>query len=170
MSFDEASSVHERLMATLRDVLADAHLVERVDGEVVFGVLYYAWVVVGVPIVLVLGGFLRDLPRPAGQHFVLAAAVYLSGAIGCELLGGRQAEQHGRENWTYTLISTGEETLEMLGIIIFIWAPLRYCAANGACAWYFTAEVMDGSSHLATPHPTGPGSARSMHGHCADGA
>ena len=46
------------------------------------------------------------------------------GAIGVELIGGRYLELHGVENLTYAMITTVEESLEMAGVIIFIWALL----------------------------------------------
>jgi hypothetical protein len=60
----------------------------------------------------------------------VAAILYIGGAIGVELIGGRYAELHGEENWTYSMITTVEESLEMAGLIVFIWALLEYCADN----------------------------------------
>lgn len=132
MSFDEAFSLHERLSVPVRSLISDTHLVQEVGGETVFGVFYFAWVLLGMAMVLVVGlyfwKFLLHLPAAARRHFVIAAALYLAGAIGCELLGGRYAEQFGQENWTYTLIMTTEETLELVGLVVFTWALLRYCA------------------------------------------
>ena len=44
------------------------------------------------------------------------------------MLGGRQAELHGLENLTYQLFAHLEESLEMAGVILFIYALLRYLA------------------------------------------
>jgi hypothetical protein len=52
------------------------------------------------------------------------------GGIGCELIGGWFAELHGTANLTYATITTVEESLEMAGVIIFIWALLVYIADN----------------------------------------
>lgn len=59
-----------------------------------------------------------------------AATLYLGGAIGTELIGGRHVELHGLGNWTYRIIATIEETLEVAGIVVFIRAVLKYCADN----------------------------------------
>lgn len=58
---------------------------------------------------------------------MLAAAIYLGGAIGFELVGGQHVELHGEENLTYSVITTIEESLEISGLIFFIWALLKYC-------------------------------------------
>jgi hypothetical protein len=60
----------------------------------------------------------------------MAATFYIGGAIGVELIGSRHAELHGYENWAYSMIATLEESLEMAGLIVFIWALLKYCADN----------------------------------------
>ena len=60
----------------------------------------------------------------------MAATLFIGGAIGVELVGGRHVELHGRQNWTYSMIVTVEESLEMAGLIVFIWALLDYCADN----------------------------------------
>ena len=102
------------------------------DGARSYGVLYDAWVIAGMAIVVVLGlyfrKFLRDLPTAARRAFLIAAALYLGGALGVELVAGRHVEQHGRDNWIYVVLVAIEETLEMLGVVVFIRALLKYCA------------------------------------------
>lgn len=128
MAFDEA---HQRLMAPLRYLLGIPDPVGTVNGEVVLGVSYFAWVIPAIAIVLLLGlyflRFLLYLPATTRYRFLAAAALYLGGAIGFELIGGAYAGAHGYDNWTYTLIATAEEVLEMAGLIVFIWALLKYC-------------------------------------------
>ena len=58
--------------------------------------------------------------------FVTSGAIFTSGAIGFELIGGYHAEIHGRENIAYALITTGEELLEMFGVALFIYGLLHY--------------------------------------------
>jgi hypothetical protein len=60
----------------------------------------------------------------------MAASIYLGGAIGIELIGSSHAELHGYENWAYSMIATLEESLEMTGLIVFIWALLKYSAGS----------------------------------------
>jgi cellulose synthase/poly-beta-1,6-N-acetylglucosamine synthase-like glycosyltransferase len=124
MAFDEAFQVHERLNIPVGRLLGDGSL----------GVFYFPWVIPGIALVFVLGlyflRFLLHLPAATGLRFLLAATIYIGGAIGVELIGSRHAELHGYENWTYSMIATLEESLEMAGLIVFISALLDYCADN----------------------------------------
>ena len=124
MAVDEAVSLHEMLVEPTRKLLGDDNL----------GAFYFAWVIPGIVIVLVLAlyflKFLLHLPAKTRFTFLLAAIIYLGGAIGLELIGGRYAELHGAHNLTYNMFATIEESLEMAGVIIFIRALLIYIASN----------------------------------------
>ncbi len=93
-----------------------------------FGFFYYAWIIPGMLLVAVFAlVFLRfwwNLPRRTRWIFLLAAGLYLLGSIGFEMLGGRYAEFRSTTNLTYSLITLFEESLEMAGIILFIWGLL----------------------------------------------
>ena len=59
----------------------------------------------------------------------MAATLYIGGVIGMELFGGSFPELHGsRAFFLPLMITTVEESLEMAGVIIFIWALLVYIA------------------------------------------
>ncbi len=122
MAFDEAFQLHERLIRPISVMLGEKNL----------GIFYFAWVIPAMIIVLMLGlfflKFLLHLPMIVRFRFLIAATLYLGGAIGIELIGGRYAELHGEENLTYSMITTIEESLEIAGLIFFIWALLKYCA------------------------------------------
>jgi len=102
------------------------------DGDL--GIFYFAWVIPGIALVLVLGlfflRFLLSLPATTRRRFLIAATLYLGGALGVELIGGQYAELHGFESFTYSMIATVEESLEMAGLILFIRALLKYCAES----------------------------------------
>ena len=123
MSADKAVSIHEALIRPTRMLLGDGHL----------GVFYFSWVIPGIILTLVLALFFRSfllhLPPKTRRTFLVAAILYIGGAIGLELIGGRYFELYG-DNWTYKMISTVEESLEMAGIIVFIQALLVYIADN----------------------------------------
>ena len=71
------------------------------------------------------------LPKPVRHSFIVAAILYLGGAIGFELISGKYAELYGMDNWIYSMILiTIEESLEIAGIIFFIRALLKYCEDN----------------------------------------
>jgi hypothetical protein len=124
MALDEAFQFHERLNIPVGQLLGDGTL----------GVFYFPWVIPGTALVFVLGlfflRFLLDLPATTRFMFLLAAIIYIGGAIGVELIGSSHAELHGYENWAYSMIATVEESLEMAGLIVFIGALLNYCADN----------------------------------------
>lgn len=120
MAFDEMASIHERLIEPMRTVLGEQNL----------GVFYFAWVVPAIALVAILGvifvKFWWNLPPKTRTIFLIAAMLYLGGAIGVELIDGNYAEIYGKTNLTYMLLSTAEEALEMAGIIVFIYGLLGY--------------------------------------------
>jgi len=124
MAYDEAFQIHERLNVPVRKLL----------GYVNLGVFHYAWVTIGIALVFFLAlfflRFLLRLPSATRFTFILAATLYIGGSIGIELIGSRYDELHGQENLTYNLISTVEESLEIAGLIVFIYALLKYIADN----------------------------------------
>lgn len=122
LAIDEAWSFHEMLIEPIRGLLGHDHL----------GIFYFAWIIPAMAGVLILAlffmGFLLRLPLTTRLSFVGAGSLYLGGAIGVEMIGGRYAEVHGFENLPYQLMAHAEESLEMAGIIVFIYVLLRYLA------------------------------------------
>ncbi len=120
MTFDEAFSVHEPLSSPIKQIL---------DWEQ-YGLFYFAWVIPGMLLVaitaLVFLRFWWNLPRRTRWIFLLAAGLYILGSIGFEMLSGRYAEFRSNTNLTYSLITFFEESLEMAGIIVFIWGLLLH--------------------------------------------
>jgi hypothetical protein len=124
MAFDESFQFHEKLDRVTQSFLGFDH----------YGILFFSWVVPGIGLVVVLGlffaRFLAKLPAQTRVSFLIAATLYLGGAIGLELVGGRLMELHGPNYLSYKVAATTEEGLEMLGAIVFIWALMVYMAAN----------------------------------------
>lgn len=122
MAYDEAFSVHERFIEPVRALLGR-------DDPSDLGVLYYAWIVPGTALVVVVGlfflGFLRRLPGWTRRQFVLAGALYLTGILVLEAVGGWYDARHGYENMVYAVICSAEEGAEMAGMIVFLAALLR---------------------------------------------
>ncbi len=120
MAFDEIVAAHERIVEPMRAILGGENL----------GIFYYAWVVPGIALILFLACvFMRfwwNLPPKTRLNFAIAAALFLSGAIGVEMIGGQYAETNGKENLTYIIITTFEETLEMVSLIVFIRGLFDY--------------------------------------------
>lgn len=114
LSIDEASSVHESLMVPIHDAL-------RSDG-----VFRYAWVVPALVMVPLFASisvpFLFSLPRRTALWFVASGAVYVTGALGFEMLEGL-TDGVGVTFVTYYLI---EETLEIAGTLSFLFSLMDY--------------------------------------------
>ncbi|MEH2250465.1 hypothetical protein [Nostoc sp.] len=119
---DELIGLHERLTTPLRNTFNTS------------GFLYYAWVIVGAIFVLgfllVFGRFIATLPSKTRRLFFIAGTIYVAGAIATELVGGYYEYYYTANNMVYVFITTIEEVLEMLGIVIFIYALLSYINCN----------------------------------------
>jgi hypothetical protein len=124
MSLDEAAQVHERIIA-------------RVWGELFGrgeGITYYVWCLPVIPVVLLVGiaylRFLRHLPRRTGALVVASAALFLGGALGFEMIESVLVSS-GRAAWL-GLSQLVEESLEMAGVSLFLYAVTGYLAERGA--------------------------------------
>ena len=124
MTVDEACSIHEKLVMPVRKLLGGGHL----------GIFHFAWVIPGIALVFVLSvfflRFLLRLPAKTRLTFMVAATLYIGGAVGFELIGGWYVESYGNRNLTNSMLATIEESLEMAGVIVFIYALLKYIADN----------------------------------------
>jgi hypothetical protein len=69
--------------------------------------------------------FLLHLPPQTRRIFLLAAGLYVGGALGVELIHGHYLDLYGKD-LVYALIAAVEELLEMLGIITFLYGLLSY--------------------------------------------
>lgn len=127
LAVDEASTIHELLIVPL-DRTFDLG-----------GFLSFGWV---IPFALLLLAFLvvnarllGSLDRSTRRRFLLAGGLYVAGAIGMEMVGGRWSDVHGTDNAVYRmLITTPEETLEAAGLILFLWTLLEHLGRAGAGA------------------------------------
>lgn len=123
MAYDEAFSIHEKLIPPVRKLL----------GEGPLGVFYFAWVIPGMALVLALAPFFVRfwfrLDAKTRLYFFIAAAFYLGGCLGVEMIGGRYAETHERD-LIYSLIVMFEEGFEMLGLILFNRGLLGHLAGH----------------------------------------
>ena len=92
--------------------------------------LHSMWVIPGVVFVVWFAKryakFVRHLPSDSKRHFIIAGCTYIGGALIMEMLGSHFAESIGQQHIVYALIATGEEVLEMIGIVLFIRALLHY--------------------------------------------
>ncbi len=69
--------------------------------------------------------------KPTARLFALAGAVYLAGAVGFEIVGNSLVGQRLRDTLEYNLWTLAEESLEMLGLILFLHTYSAICTALG---------------------------------------
>jgi len=114
VSLDEVAGLHE-------------HLGGHLDTG---GILYFDWVIWAAPIVVVLAlvylRFLRALPSPLRERLVLAAVVYVAGALVMELPLGWWTDRWGTDSFGYALIDWIEETLELVGTTLALHALVAH--------------------------------------------
>ena len=94
------------------------------------GLFYYAWVIpYGIAVlvfVITFSKFLFALPKETKWRFIASGAIYVTGAIGFEMLSGISDQSYGVNSVFYSMFYTCEELLEMVGIALFIYALLAY--------------------------------------------
>jgi enamine deaminase RidA (YjgF/YER057c/UK114 family) len=84
--------------------------------------------------------FLKALPKPYIKGFFCSCLIFLSGSIGLETISAKifiSLEQSPKD-LMYNLVTTMEESCEMIGIIMFINVLLSYLKSmNVATNLYF---------------------------------
>lgn len=125
LSLDEVISIHEHLGRMLRDAMNLSqwvHFVWPFPAIVLVALLYLAY-----------RPWFAALDRATRRRIVIAAAVYLTGAVGMELVSGVYwaGTGHYTVDLVYASITTLEETLELLGMLLFVRVLLDYASARG---------------------------------------
>ena len=112
MSLDETVGFHEVMDAPLRDRFG------------LTGLFYNPWVFAGALFVagfaLYMLPFLASLPRGIAAIFVGAGAIYVAGALGLEPVDAWAESTYGAGSMAQFLSTAIEETLEMLGLTVFL--------------------------------------------------
>ncbi len=123
LSIDEALQLHERVIEPVRLALG------------LGGWLYFAWIVPASVLLLVFllvyARFFRSQPPSLRRGLLWAGLLYVGGAIGFELVGGRHFELFGPNNLGYVAITTLEEGLELAGTVVLIHALTQYLIRLG---------------------------------------
>lgn len=118
LSVDEAISLHEKFVEPVRNRLNTG------------GIFYYAWVIPASILVVIFGltfsKFLMALPPKTKRLFLIAGTVFVAGALGLEMVSGVYADGSDSDNIVMAALTSIEELMEMLGIVIFIYALLAY--------------------------------------------
>lgn len=118
LGLDEFAMIHEKFIDPVRELLGSG------------GYLYFAWVIPYAAAAAVLALFTVPLIWSLGWRFRLlfglAAGIFLAGAVGMEMLGGRYFEAvEGNIDLRYRLFQTAEESLEFSGLIILVYTLLE---------------------------------------------
>lgn len=117
LGIDEFAALHERLIKPVKSLLP------------VSGFFYYAWIIPYGIALVVLAFFLVPklwkLDRPTRSGFMLSAIVFVTGAIGFEMLSGQYMDGKTETDLVFGLLVAGEEILEMMGLIILINTTLE---------------------------------------------
>ena len=118
LALDEALALHESIIAPTQMLLG-------VSGDRYFvWILPYAMVMLVIAILYVR--FMLSLTASTRRRFVLAGVVFLSGAVGLEIVGGLYYEALGDESIIFVAVESLEDLLEMVGIVIFMHALMHH--------------------------------------------
>jgi hypothetical protein len=141
ISADELVSIHE-LSIRLGREFAPAFAT---------GIFYWIWIVPGSLLVLLVAFtyarfVFSYLPAQTRNRTIIGAALFVGGALVVEMFEARHVEQHGMENLTMGIFVFFEESLEKVGILIFLSGILDYLrTVIGSVA----IDVVDGSKARA---------------------
>ncbi len=126
---DELAQIHEQLSEPMRDTFG------------LTGIFYFGWVVPAIAALVALlpicVKFTRRLEPRVRSLFILATFLYVGGAIGVEMVGGYIAESRGFDDPWYVAAATIEESAEIAGVLVLMYAlliKLRIEAAAGDSA------------------------------------
>jgi hypothetical protein len=122
------------------------------------GLLYFSWVIPAAVVVIVIGvsylKFLKHLPGPTRARFLIAGAIYVGGAVGMELPLGYWTERHGTNNFGYAAIDWVEESLEILGLTLFLLSLIDYLGLKRVRLGFATPPTRPDAAAIAKT-PTG---------------
>lgn len=120
LALDEAISIHELFNYSMRNVFGAT------------GYFHFAWVipyaVLAILVLIAFTKFLLALPKRTTLIMILAGILFVSGAIGMEMIAANYVNEFGDYQYigTYMAFFTIEESLEMLGLILFIYGLLDF--------------------------------------------
>lgn len=126
LTWDEIIEVHEHLIHIMRPFGLS-------------GIFYFAWIIPAAVAVAILGvaylRFVLAMSNPPRNRIIIAGVIYLTAIFPFEAIGGWYFERMGEQvNIQYVLLTTVEETLEMVALIVLLHALARYLGALLALA------------------------------------
>ena len=112
MGFDEGTRLHEEI-GDLVETIVEAK-----------GLLYFPWVIPYSIAFLIASviyfRFYLTLNKNLKFRLFFCALIFLSGAMGLEIISAQEAETNGTSSLRYSILYTIEETLEIVGLILLI--------------------------------------------------
>ena len=125
VAIEEAAGVHHSF--NLR--------VPEVDRRA-WGPFYFTWTITYAVVVLLIAVvFLKfvvaHLPQLTRYLFVIAALLYVSGALGMEMIAGMYVAEGGRRPFVLSTMAAIEEFMEMAGVVVFIYGLMHYMSLRG---------------------------------------
>lgn len=130
LSLDENIQIHEPIGRVVKAMLPSG----LSDYVLWAWVLPYAFLFIGIA--AYLAKFVLSLPGQTRNLFILSGFIYVSGAIGFDVLQG-----HFHSDFIYNRIFYSiEESMEMGGAILFIHALLQYLAKHNT-----QVEIVNGA-------------------------
>ena len=142
LALDESISIHERLIDPLRQAL---------DAT---GIFYYTWIIpygigVGLVSIFAIPVFWR-MQKKIRFWFGLSAATYLFATIGLEMISGKYlVMMNEQKDIVWIFMVTLEESLEMVGLIILVYAQLLLLRNKYDGFLIFMPGAGDASPHSA---------------------
>lgn len=129
LALDEFIGIHEYLFYPAQEILKKL--------PVQSDYFHFAWFIpYGIAVIILAIFFLRffiTLPARLKILFTLSGLLFMSGAVGMEMIGGKYWAEQGWAidhsdpvDLNYALIVTFEELFEMLGIALFIYPLSQY--------------------------------------------
>ena len=116
LALDELLHIHEKLTPIAQKMFHSTSLV--VGWWVPMGIIL-------LPLALLYLKFVFNLPKITRNLFIISGSIYVSGAVIMEIIGYKIMKLYGR-GLMYSISYTIEESLEMLGIVLFIYALVSY--------------------------------------------
>ena len=116
VAIDEMAYVHQSMGSLLKD---------HIDTS---GILHHAWIIIYLPVAFVIGirfiPFLRGLQSDLRIRLIASGILFAGGSAGVEMLKGLLASSEGEDSLRYFLTTALSDSLEMIGLAIFIGALL----------------------------------------------
>ena len=113
LGIDEGWVIHERLLTSLQDLINFKYT------------FFITAPLLILPVVLIFIRFLFLIPKNLIKWIIIAATIYLLGVAGLEIVSILYKKVYGG-GFILEVISTFEESMELLGIIIFNKFLLKY--------------------------------------------